>query len=66
MYFYRKQSPTPVQTGTATRVSGGASNSPVVPGQTSKVSPQNPGSMPDGTGQDKGNGNAAMSAGMQG
>ncbi|MBA9078418.1 MULTISPECIES: hypothetical protein [Rufibacter] len=66
MYFYRANNPRPVESGNATRISGGGHNAPVTPGQTSKVSPTNPGSIPDGTGRDKGNGNAAMSSGMQG
>ncbi|MFB9863133.1 hypothetical protein [Rufibacter immobilis] len=51
--------------GAATRVSGGGPNQPAAPGQTSQSS-FNPGSIPDGSGRDKGQGGAAMSSGMQG
>jgi len=64
MYFYRSKNPQPLETNT-TRVSGGRPQDPPTPGQTSQVS-SNPGSVPDGTGHDKGEGNSAMSSGMQG
>ncbi|WP_207433468.1 hypothetical protein [Sabulibacter ruber] len=51
--------------GSTTRISGGGPNAPATPGQTSRVS-HNPGSIPDGNGNNMGNGNAAMSTGMQG
>ncbi|WP_205503602.1 hypothetical protein [Rufibacter psychrotolerans] len=52
-------------TGNASRVSGGGPGAPLVPGQSAKPS-HNPGSIPDGTGNNMGNGNSAMSTGMQG
>ncbi|GGK83088.1 hypothetical protein ACD591_14300 [Rufibacter glacialis] len=51
--------------GTTTRISGGGPDQPATPGQTTKTS-FNPGSVPDGSGHDKGQGGAAMSSGMQG
>ncbi|QHL88015.1 hypothetical protein GU926_11475 [Nibribacter ruber] len=66
VYYYKANRGGAANTaGTATRVSGGNATSPTVPGQASGGT-YNPGSVPDGTGQDKGSGNAAMSSGMQG
>ncbi|MFC6996475.1 hypothetical protein [Rufibacter roseus] len=64
MYYYRSKNPRQIETHT-TPISGGGSNSVSNPSQASRPS-SNPGSIPDGDGHSKGDGNAAMSAGRQG
>ncbi|AKQ47206.1 hypothetical protein TH63_18670 [Rufibacter radiotolerans] len=65
IYYVRASKAGAAQEGTTTRISGGTPQQPASPGQTTKVSP-NPGSVSDGTGNDKGEGGAALSSGMQG
>ncbi|GAB2527761.1 hypothetical protein [Rufibacter soli] len=65
VYYVRASKAGAAQQETTTRISGGRPQQPAAPGQTTKVSP-NSGSVPDGTGNDKGNGGAALSSGMQG
>ncbi|KAA3440576.1 hypothetical protein [Rufibacter hautae] len=61
VYYIRANKAGASAEGTTTRLSGGGSNAPATPGQTSRSS-FNPGSIPDSAG----NGNAAMSSGKQG
>jgi hypothetical protein len=65
MYYYRSKTASAPMESHTTRVSGGEHNAPPIPGQTAHHS-ANPGSIPDGNGQNRGDGNAAMSSGMQG
>ena len=67
VYYYKanRTSATGASITTTAGLSGSSTARPVSGEQPSGGS-YNPGSVPDGTGQDKGNGNAAMSSGMQG